>query len=102
MNKCNCDNYSHPLKTLNDIQNRMSNTSPITSTLKKVTEPNEYWISVCECSDCGKYWAKEYPYSEAHGGGSPCYYIIDIVDPHDWIKKAKGITHNIRKSEERN
>ena len=45
-------------------------------------------------------WAAEYPFSEHHGGGTPCLYAIETHDPEAWLKSAKPLTEAIRQQYE--
>jgi hypothetical protein len=98
--KCPCSQYSVPLITFDDIVKRSESSSAIRQLLTEIASDKTHWISVLKCKECGSYWAEEYPFSEYHGGGAPCYYQIETTAPEIWLKTNSGITHQIRQQHE--
>ncbi len=100
--KCNCSQYTKPIETINDITSRCKNSSEIKTYLQNVAIDSTRWFSINKCTECGKYWAEEYPFGERHGGGSACYYQVETKKPDKWLKENSPITHSIRKRHENN
>jgi hypothetical protein len=48
-------------------------------------------MAVLRCRACGQLWAKEYPFSEAHGSGPPCLYQVSISDPYAWLSSGPSL-----------
>jgi hypothetical protein len=52
-------------------------------------------MSVLRCKVCGQTWACEYPFSEHHGGGAPCFYQITADEPEAWLAQAVPIMDSL-------
>ena len=98
MKNCLCSLYSSPLQSLASVQERMTHADEIEKTLKKIAVGN--WRVLYRCESCGTLWAEEFPYSEQHGGGCPCFYQMECQDPEAWLKTAPYLTMELRTFEE--
>ena len=57
-------------------------------------------MSVFRCRICNQHWGKEFPFSEMHGGGPPCFYAITTDAPSLWVKEAPGLPERLRRRAE--
>ena len=97
---CNCTKYSAPLRTMQDVEERCNRRDQIERHLIHITSESSGWTSVLKCRKCGAFWAKEYPFSEYHGGGQACLYRIYTADPNQWLDKESGLTDRLRQVQE--
>ena len=84
---CHCDkfpvelpNYKHLLKT--SQPGFYKNLKPHLKTIEEHPSPR---LSFYQCQNCSRIWVKDWPTPEEYGGGEPCYYILDVADPHSWL-----------------
>jgi len=97
---CHCPDFSSPLSSFVDVESRCLGAALIASTLAPVATNSDTWMSVLRCKVCGKLWAREYPFSEHHGGGAPCYYQLASDDPTVWLASASPVTSALRQEHE--
>lgn len=102
MQECKCGKFADKLESFDDVKRRCAELpkNEIIPFLNKVLEDKDRWITIYQCKVCGKHWVQEYPFSEEHGGGSPCFYIIDIEEPIKYLKESKGLTYRLRQEHE--
>ncbi len=100
MKACVCDNYRDAPTDFQAVITRCKHTGQITPTLDTVAHDSSTWMSVERCRVCGAVWAREYPFSEHHGGGSPCLYRVTTDDPEAWLRHHTGFTSRIRDEHE--
>ena len=93
---CACTAYSSAPRSYEEVVERCEAASRIEKSLVQVGENSKEWLAVHECQECGKLWAEERPFSEQHGGGSPCYYPLPTSDPDAWLADAEPIAHVLR------
>jgi len=89
-----CEKYSSAIQTMEDIKKRCALYEEIDDALELIE--SEDWKSVFKCKTCGNFWAREFPFGEQHGGGTPCFYLLEKIVPKDWIKGDNKITYEIR------
>src|ERR1051325_7034796 len=95
-----CSTYSAPLVSFADVQERCRASSELTPFLELVAHDDSGWRSVHRSRECASLWAGEYPFSEGHGGGPPCYYAIYTDDPLRWLMESEDLSARIRAQQE--
>ena len=95
MSQCVCEKYLLPLKTFDDVQRRCADSAEILPLLQLMADDARKWLSVYRCRVCGTLWAEEYPFSEMHGGGPACLYVIEAKNPEVWLATADYRTSKI-------
>jgi Immunity protein 27 len=100
MKACACNKYLSPLTTLDEVRERCTASGEILSSLEEIALDVKKWMAVYRCHVCGTLWAQEYPFSEMHGGGTPCLYAIETDAPDAWLKTADDLTSAIRRRHE--
>jgi len=98
MTSCVCNKYSAPLGSFADVERRCSVSGDIDQFLDEIATNLEKWMTVYRCRECGLIWTVEYPFSESHAGGTPCFYIIQTDSPAKWLETSSGITHQLREN----
>ncbi len=98
--RCSCSRFASQLETFADVEARIAATSELLPTLDEVASDSAKWLAILRCRVCSALWAKEYPFSERHGGGPVCLYQIPTCDPHAWLASNDGMTHIIRERHE--
>ena len=97
---CNCANYTNALTTFSDVRERCEHSADIAATLDVVITDATLWASVMRCHVCESIWAREYPFSEMHGGGPACFYHITTTDFAGWLASGSGLTTRLRRAHE--
>ena len=97
---CVCSAYAAPLLTFADLQERCRVSAGLMPHLELVAQDDSSWRSVYRCRECGSLWAREYPSSETHGGGPPCFYAISTDNARQWLMESEAVTTKIRREEE--
>ena len=100
MPQCVCYQFATPIASFADIEARCGASCELAPFLVELAVDPRSWMSVHKCRECGSLWAREYPFSEQHGGGPPCYYAIRTDDPNTWLSENAGITYGIRERNE--
>lgn len=100
MKACVCDEFRDTPASFQDVLTRCQHAQSITATLDAVARDSTTWMSVERCRVCGALWAREYPFSEHHGGGSPCLYRITTEAPEAWLRQHTGFTSRLRDEHE--
>lgn len=91
--------FRRPLKSLDDVRERVAFTEEIKAELKEVKVGD--WKILHQYEPDGTYWAEEYPFGEMHGGGPSCLYLIDADDPISYFDTGPYLTSELRKEEDR-
>lgn len=92
---CRCSDYRTTISTAAAVRERCGVAGTLSANLSLVAGPSESWLAAYRCSICGQLWACEYPFSEAHGGGPPCFYAISTADPAAWLESAPHIASEL-------
>ena len=98
MTACPCEKFRSPVTTFAEVQERCRASAEIRGSLDSVATGD--WFAVLRCRECGSFWAEEWPFSESHGGGPPCYYRIAATDAHEWLHTHEPFTHTLRQQSE--
>ena len=93
---CACSAYSSTPRSYQDVVDRCDAAPQIEKSLVQIGWNPDEWLGVHECKHCRQLWAEERPFSEHHGGGSPCYYPLPGTDPNEWLSDAEPISHLLR------
>lgn len=57
---CNCNNYLSQISSWEDVLKRHLEQHNFTTSLTCISDTKEDWIvDIFQCTDCGKYWARE-------------------------------------------
>ena len=83
-----------------DVRARCDAAARIARTLDVLAQDNEKWMAVYACRVCRRHWAQEYPFSEYHGGGAPCFYVIDATNAYAWLADAAPLAGQFQRAEE--
>ena len=78
MSECACEVFLEPLQSYEAVLERCERADRIQSTLDSLEVDSESWIEVLQCRQCQRYWVAERPFSEHHGGGPACYYVVPV------------------------
>ena len=97
---CNCNKFTSSVSTYSDLLERCGVYDDISPYLSSVSIDTERWFEILVCNDCNQYWAKEYPFGEYHGGGTPCLYQVTIEDKTNYFKKLRPKLNDIRQKHE--
>ena len=97
---CNCNKYTSSIIAYSDILKRCDVYADISPYLTSVAIDSNLWFEVLVCNNCNQYWAKEYPFSENHGGGTPCLYQVTIEDKTNFFTSLKPKLYDIRQEHE--
>lgn len=99
---CRCSEYRAPISTAVAVRERCGVSGTLSANLSLIAGPSESWLDVYRCNVCGQLWACEYPFSESHGGGPPCFYTISAPDPRVWLESAPQLASELirRQAEE--
>lgn len=100
MKACLCDDYRDAPTDFPSLIARCEQTPQLEATLDRVALDSTAWGSVERCRVCGALWAREYPFSEYHGGGSAFLYRITTDDPSAWLRFHAGLSIRIRTEHE--
>ena len=83
-----------------DVRRRCERGAELGRRLQVLAENHDTWMAVLACPACDAHWVREYPFSERHGGGPPCFYQAEVTDSHAYLALAAGITANLRRIED--
>ena len=93
---CCCEQFERSLQSFSEVRERCNSASELSMTLEKLATAPEKWMEVYRCRECKCFWAKEFPFSESHGGGMPCFYKVSPDDPIAWLATAQPLTNVLR------
>ena len=93
---CACSAFSSTPLSYEEVVDRCNAAARIEKSLVQVGSNPDEWLAVHECKQCRQLWAEERPFSEQHGGGSPCYYPLTGTDPDTWLSDAEPIAQILR------
>ena len=91
--------FRDPLETIGDVNARCEVSLEILSYLKKMKVGD--WKTLYIYKPDNSYWVEEYPFSENHGGGPSCVYLINASDPFAYFESDVGLTSKIREESEK-
>jgi len=97
---CTCRSWVAPLRDWNDVKTRMASSAARELSQALDVDAQGDWVSIYKCRACGQQWAKEYPFGEMHGGGSPCFYAIECDDTKIWLAEKAGLPARLRQEDE--
>jgi hypothetical protein len=100
MSACLCAQFALPLQSLSDVKDRCALSSMLSASFVNIATDSERWLAIYRCRECGMLWAKEYPFSERHGGGPTCFYQVFPDEPLEWLATAEPITPILRMQDE--
>jgi hypothetical protein len=97
---CYCLEFSGPVDSFEKMQDRCAASASIEPFLERIATNQQTWSSVLLCRVCGQTWVCEYPFSESHGGGAPCYYQAALENPKAWLATAVPLMGALRRDAE--
>lgn len=98
---CECHIFSSPIHSYADVLARCeASTAGLRRTLEQVRALPSEWATLFRCRECGSFWCEEYPFSEYHGGGSPCIYRVESTDVEEWARSYRAVTPQFRQRHE--
>jgi hypothetical protein len=97
---CRCREFAGALESLADVRTRCEAADAIAVHLREVATNADTWVSVLRCEHCTQLWAREYAFSEHHGGGLPCLYQISTTDPERWPASTVPLARELRRAGE--
>jgi hypothetical protein len=100
MATCACAQWLAPLREWNDVKARIGSSVAQDLSPNLDLEAEGSWVMVFRCRVCGQRWAKEFPFSEMHGGGPPCLYALNTDDPTAWLGEGPGLPSRLRRDHE--
>lgn len=101
MSKCQCHLFVSPLRSYEEMVARCgSSTAELRRTLEQVHISKDGWTRLYRCRECGRFWCEECPFSERHGGGPSCLYLVDVTDAEHWERSHRAITSQLRQTHE--
>ncbi len=100
MTRCACSEFSAPLKSFDDVLERIKSSTEISRTLKHQYLHAHSGLAIWKCSECGADWAEERPYPEVHGGGPSCFFRTPSADGHALSRLYDGEILRWRKNYE--
>jgi hypothetical protein len=95
MPECDCQTFQDPIRSYDDVERRCANATAIQRWLDAVAS-DERWMQLLRCRACGQSWVAEYPFSEMHGGGPPCLYVVTPVLAEGWPTSITPIAARLR------
>ena len=98
---CECDDFSAPILSYADVLARFEvSTSGLRCTPEKVRRLDRAWTTLFRCRECGSFWCEEHPFSEYHGGRSPCIYRVEAPDVEHWTLSYQPVTMHFSRQHE--
>ena len=99
---CECSEYLSRPVTMREVESFIATAGKIALTLDLVKRSRDGWRSLYRCRECGTFWEKTYPFSEAHGGGPECLIPAAPVSPAQYFEVVPDLVAALRQGAEDN
>lgn len=101
MPPCECHALSSPIRSYTDVLVRCeASTVALRRTLEPLRALPDKWATLFRCRECGSFWCEEWPFGERHGGGAPCLFLIEAIDPDQWARSYRPLAPLLRRQHE--
>ena len=86
--QCKCAEFLEPVQSWQDIMRRHKEQVAFTATLVPLTEIDDWIVDLFQCTDCGRYWAREDCGITWVTRSYEFFYFVDTQSPDQWLREA--------------